>query len=103
MNSNYKLQEVQDVDVVGQYQTGTSGQTHLLNSKISVSTASGKVCARTHAHTHTHTHTKTHTSMDAYIQYMHPYLCTECATMIQLQFAAHNEPNLISPHIPSAL
>ena len=57
MNSNYKLLGLQDVEVVGQFETGTSGQAHLLNSKISIGTARGKACVRAHARTHTHTHT----------------------------------------------
>jgi len=55
MNSIYKLQGLQVVEVVGQFETGTSGQTHLLNSKISISTASGKVCIHTHTYTYIHT------------------------------------------------
>jgi len=48
MNSIYRLQGLQDVEVVGQFEIGTSGQTHLLNSKISIGTARGEVYMRAH-------------------------------------------------------
>jgi hypothetical protein len=109
MNSIYILQGLQDVEVVGQFETGTSGKTHLLNSKISSVLQVGK-CAYTHAHTNIYIyiywHTYIHVAFNyVYIYPIYPYThsCTECPTMIQLQCAARNAPNLISPHIPSGL
>jgi len=61
---------LQDVEVVGQFKTGTSSQTHLFNSKISVGTASGKVCTHTHTHTYIYIYLLTymlHIIMDTYI------------------------------------
>jgi len=55
-----------------------------------------------------HVYTLTYIYVACKYGYIYPiypyiYLCTECLTKIQLQFAAHNAPNLISLHIPSAL
>jgi hypothetical protein len=43
VNGFDKLPGLQEVEVVGQFETRKNGQTHFLNSKISVGTASGKV------------------------------------------------------------